>query len=170
MRVFNEIQKFNQGWLRVVLISVAGLTTLPIFFLVDWQGIGQTELIIVGGAMALTLGLLFFIMFIFRLETRIDEKGIHYGFHPIPGKNNLQSWDAITKAYVRNYSAIGEYGGWGYRVSFSKSKGKAYNVSGNVGIQLELKNGKKVLIGTQQKDAATSAINYYLKTTGHEAN
>ena len=55
----------------------------------------------------------------------------------------------IAKAYVRTYSPLGEYGGWGLRYSLS-GNGMAYNVSGNKGLQLELSNGKKVLFSTNK--------------------
>ncbi|NQX76517.1 MAG: hypothetical protein HRT75_02160 [Gilvibacter sp.] len=82
---------------------------------------------------------------------------------------NRKSWDEIESLYVREYSPIGEYGGWGYRLSFSKSTGRAYNVSGNLGIQIELKNGKRVLVGTRKKEEAEAVINYYTKKDQNEA-
>jgi hypothetical protein len=39
-----------------------------------------------------------------------------------------------------------EYGGWG--IKYGKM-GKAYNVSGNRGVQLEFTDGKRLLIGSQ---------------------
>lgn len=161
MRVFNETQKFSQSWLRVVLIGIAVLTMLPVLLMSDWKRMGVSEVIIVTGAMALTLFIVFFILFVFRLESRIDETGVTYGFFPIPGKLNHLNWDEIEKIYIRKYSPIGDYGGWGYRINFNKSKGKAYNVQGNIGIQMELKSGKRILIGTQKKEEAESALRYY---------
>ena len=38
---------------------------------------------------------------------------------------------------------------------------KAINVSGDIGIQLELKNGKKLLIGTQKEAEAKSVLQTY---------
>lgn len=71
-----------------------------------------------------------------------------------------------SKAYVRTYDALSEYGGWGLKggALWNNSKGKAINVSGNIGIQLELKNGKKLLIGTQKKKEAENVLlNYQTK-------
>lgn len=48
-------------------------------------------------------------------------------------------WYKLDKAYVRKYNAITEFGGCGERLAF---KGKAYNVKGNNGLQLEFKNEK----------------------------
>ncbi|MBK8703741.1 MAG: hypothetical protein IPN33_08970 [Saprospiraceae bacterium] len=55
----------------------------------------------------------------------------------------------MAKVYVRQYKPIAEFGGWGLRYSMS-GKGRALNVSGNMGLQLEFKDGKKLLIGTQK--------------------
>ena len=95
-----------------------------------------------------------------NLKTRIDEKGVQYQFFPFNLKPRLLSWCDIDSCYVRTYSPIKEYGGWGYR-SGILSYGKAYNIKGNVGIQLILKNGKKLLIGTQQKEQAKQVIANY---------
>ncbi|PQJ82980.1 hypothetical protein BTO16_05475 [Polaribacter glomeratus] len=72
-------------------------------------------------------------------------------------------WSELKEVKVRTYNPIGEYGGWGFRSGFlwNKSKGKAINISGDVGIQLEFKNGKKLLIGTQKKAEAESVLETY---------
>jgi hypothetical protein len=61
----------------------------------------------------------------------------------------------IKKYEARTYSPLGEYGGWGIRYGF---EGKAYNVSGNRGVQLELVNGKRLLIGSQSPEELVKAI------------
>ena len=61
----------------------------------------------------------------------------------------------IENVYPREYSPVAEYGGWGIR--YGKS-GSAYNMRGNRGIQLELKNGKEFLIGTQQPEPFMQAV------------
>ena len=67
----------------------------------------------------------------------------------------------MEQCYVRKYSPLREYGGWGVRGSFGKNK--AYNVKGNQGIQIELKKGGKVLVGTQRKTEAQQVIDRYFK-------
>lgn len=54
--------------------------------------------------------------------------------------------DSIRHSEVRTYSPLKEYGGWGIRYG---SNGKAYNVSGNQGVQLEFRDGKRLLVGSQ---------------------
>ena len=75
----------------------------------------------------------------------------------------LIKWEEIKKVYVRNYDPISEYGGWGLKGGFfwNKEKGKCVNISGDIGLQIEFKNGKKLLIGTQKKEEATSVLKTY---------
>ena len=56
---------------------------------------------------------------------------------------------------VRTYSALREYGGWGIRWGLN---GKAYNVGGNRGVQLELSNGELILIGSRKPDEFAEAL------------
>jgi hypothetical protein len=81
-----------------------------------------------------------------HLDTWISDDGIRYRFFPFHLKRHLIPWSDIRQAYVRTYKPIAEYGGWGIRGLFGDG---AYNVKGNIGLQLELKNGKKLLLGTQ---------------------
>jgi hypothetical protein len=63
----------------------------------------------------------------------------------------------VEKSYVRTYKPIAEYGGWGLRSGIF-GNGQAFNVYGNTGLQLELKNRKKLLFGTQKKYEIEKAI------------
>ncbi|MHC4338483.1 MAG: hypothetical protein ACYSTG_11155 [Planctomycetota bacterium] len=69
----------------------------------------------------------------------------------------------MSECYARTYKPIREYGGWGIRYSFRKGIGRAYNMSGNKGVQLVFKNGKKLLIGSQKPDELAQAINSIMK-------
>ena len=102
-------------------------------------------------------------IFTFKLQTRIDEKGIHYQFFPFHLKTRTIYWSQIKEVYVRKYDAISEYGGWGVKggAIWNKKKGKSINVKGNIGIQLTLKNSEKILIGTQKETAANSVLKTY---------
>ncbi len=164
MRIFIEEQRFNQLWL-IILILVSVLVPIGIIlgtYIKDPSSFSNTELIVIFCTLVLASG----IVFLFKLSTRIDEKGIHYKFFPFHLGFKTIQWHEIDNAYVRTYSAISEYGGWGLKGGAfrSKSKGKAINVSGDIGIQLELKNGKKLLIGSQkQEDAKRIVAAYYTK-------
>jgi hypothetical protein len=86
------------------------------------------------------------IFVISKLETEILQTGIRYRLFPFQIRFRYIPWEDVTRAYVRKYKPLGEFGGFGLR--YSTKNGRAVNVSGDMGIQLELKTGKKLLIGT----------------------
>jgi hypothetical protein len=169
MKVFKEEQRFTQLWV-IILLAISVLVPVVIIviqYLAGENSFSTLEFVIVIG---LTV-LLPLVIFLFKLYTRIDEQGIHYRFFPFHFKLKTIAWHEMSKAYVRKYDAISEYGGWGLKggAFWRKSKGIAINVSGDIGIQLELKNGKKILIGTKLEDQAKQAINHYhFKIKNHE--
>lgn len=163
MKVFKEEQRFTQTWLIVLM----GFSLVVPLVLIIREFLKENSEFTVGGFLGVVGVLIASIVpiFFFKLITRIDEVGIHYRFFPFHFKTKQITWQEIEKAYVRIYDPIGDYGGWGLKGGFlwNKSKGIAINVSGDIGIQLELKTGKKILIGTQKKQEATSVIETYTK-------
>lgn len=80
-----------------------------------------------------------------HLSTEITKEGVHILFFPLTRR--FIAWDEVEQASVAEYNPLLEYGGWGLRWG---RNGRAYNVSGRTGLELLLKNGKKVMIGTQR--------------------
>ncbi|EDP69448.1 hypothetical protein FBALC1_05133 [Flavobacteriales bacterium ALC-1] len=161
MRILKEEQRFNQTWL-IILILVSMIMPLGIIlgtYIKDTSSFSIQELVLIIGSILLFSGLIF----IFKLKSRIDEIGIHYKFFPFHFSSKVIPWHEINKAYIRKYDAISEYGGWGLKggLFFKKNNGKAISVSGDIGIQLELKNGKKLLIGTQKQEDVKNILNTY---------
>lgn len=161
MKVFKEQQHFTQSWLKVLiaisLIVPLALTTQD--FLKDTDNISSTKYVLTIIGLIASVGFIF----VFKLTTRIDEKGIYYQFFPFHLKFKFIPWTEIDTAKVRTYNPIGEYGGWGLKGSifWKKSKGKAISISGDIGVQIVLKNGKKLLIGTQKKEEAIAVLKTY---------
>lgn len=150
---FSEKQRFTQWWFWLILLSVNALFVYGIIQQVVLghpfgdKPISNTGfLIVAGGMIALSV-----MLFTTQLRTNITVDGIDVRLFPFHFRTKHFNWSDIEKAYVRQYSPISEYGGWGLRYSLSGS-GKAYNISGNMGLQLELKNGKKLLIGTKKAE------------------
>lgn len=167
MRVFEEEQRFRQSWL-IILLAISIM--IPIILIIKEYTEANSNMSTMEFTM--TLLLMFGVtipIFFFTLRTRIDEKGIHYRFFPFHIKVRTILWSEIRSASVRNYNAISEYGGWGLKGGFNRKKGKAINVSGDVGIQLELITNKKLLIGTQKEyDAKRVLETYRHKIENHE--
>ena len=155
--LFKESQKFKQWWLWFILLGVNGLFLFGVFTqIIGGQQFGNQPMSNTGLFIASGATLLFTILFInFRLETIIKKDGIYVRFFPFHFTFKRFGFDSLTKSFVRSYSAITEYGGWGLRVS---GKGAAYNVSGDKGLQLEFANNKRLLIGTNQPEQLTEVL------------
>ena len=93
-----------------------------------------------------------------ELRTTINEKYVAFSYRPFIKKEKVYEWAVIENCYIRIYNPVKEYGGWGIRTAFKRGYGRAYNVSGKMGIQLELKNGDLILIGTRKPKEAEEVI------------
>lgn len=155
--IFTETQYFRQAWLWAILIALHGLFLFGLYKqLIAGQPFGTKP--ISNNGLIFSYALIFLITIWFRklrLETIINKTAIQVRFFPFQVKYKTYSWNDISKAEVIQYHPLLDYGGWGLRFGF---KGKAYNVSGNRGIQIVLKNGSKMLIGTQKEAAAKLAL------------
>ena len=143
---FQENQKFSSWILWIILIGTTGFMLYGLYqqlFLGEPFGdnpSSDTELILVCLLMAALI--LFFALL--RLKTNIDQKEIRIHYFPVLKKSF--KWADIESAQVVKHNVFG----WGFRYSFKY--GTVYNVKGNEGLSIELKSGKKYLIGTQKTD------------------
>ncbi len=155
---FREVQKFRQWWLWIlVIISSAPIWYITIIQLFFNKHLGKEQ-------MPTVLLIVFFILigillplFIFKVKliTEVREDGIYVRFFPFHFSFQRIPFEDLKDFHIRTYRPIVEYGGWGVRYGAS---GKAYNVSGNQGLQLEFKNGKRLLIGTQSPEQLISVV------------
>lgn len=161
MKVFIEDQKFNQP-LVIIGLSFAFIVVGGSLYK-SWPEIATgTTSEQIGALSGLIIIALVSVLFIFlKLKTRIDEIGVHYKFHPFHLNYKTITWDLISVCNIRNYNAITEYGGWGMKFSFFGKKGKSFTTKGDIGLQIELKNGKKILIGTQKKEELKRTLETY---------
>jgi len=161
MRIFNEEQRFNQIWLIVILL-ISAVVPISIYVKEYLDSPSENSTLELFSLIVIVLFAMGFIFF-FKLTTRIDHIGIHYKFFPFHWNLKSIKWNEIDEAYVRTYDPLGEYGGWGLKggILWNKSKGKAINVSGDIGIQIVFKDGKKLLIGTQKQHEAKNVLATY---------
>jgi len=159
MVLFNEKQKFRQWWIWTALLAMAGLIIFGIYKqLALKEPFGNNPASDTGIIMvSFLLSLLILLFFFTELETEITENAVAYKFFPFVLKKVHLPWSDIEKAFIRKYRPISEYGGWGYRLGLF-GYGRALNISGNMGLQLVKKNGKKLLIGTSKPDEVEKVI------------
>jgi hypothetical protein len=157
--LYSERQRFKQLWLWLILFGINGLFLFAVFKqVVGGQQFGDKPMSNVGLLIATGLTVVLTILFLnFRLDTAIKKDGIYVRFFPFHLQFKHYTWDKLTKSFVRQYSPISDYGGWGLRLGLF-GKGVAYNVSGDKGLQLEFTNNKKILIGTKKPDELTETL------------
>jgi len=150
---FIETQRFRQVWIWIILIGITASfgwgVVQQLILGKPWGDRPAPDILLVILFLLMAVMLLFF--YCIKLETEINETGIYYRFFPFQISPQKIEWSAINSATVIKYHPLREYGGWGIRYSFGNKK--AYSISGNQGLQLELKSGQRLLIGTQQPAA-----------------
>lgn len=164
---FVEMQGFRQPMLWVLLLGIEGYLIYANYSqLVNNQSIGDhpvSNLFLMGFLLVWTLFLCF--LWSVKLMTKIDENGIYTRFSYLQRKFKFFSWTEVESCYIRTYSPLREYGGWGIR--WGSKHGMAYSVSGDQGLQLVLKDKRQVIIGTQeglQLKAYLESINRWKET------
>ena len=142
LNTFKEEQKFRQVWLWGIIL---GLPILLSIFLLS-ESFGDTPLptndLIIVLLLPWASVLLFWIL---NLRTEINREGITIQFFPFRKKRI--GWDEVDSAEVLNYGFVGGYG-----IKMWTKYGTVYNVDGKMGLALQLKNGKRICIGTQRAE------------------
>ena len=156
---FLEQQRFRQWWLWLIVLVPPISLVWPIYqqFVMNplaSNGLGSDYVLIL---VTFIFGL-GFPVFIYNtgLDTEVRENGVCIRFRPFHRKWVVFGFDYIHAAHAITYSPLKDYGGWGIRFG---RKGKAYNVSGNKGVMLSLKDGKNILIGSQNNKDLWTVIN-----------
>jgi hypothetical protein len=154
---FREEQKFRQWW---VWLLVYGAAALAWYSFIQQIILGQPW----GSNPApdwavwliwLLIGLGFPIFFhVLKLVVEVDDRGVHIRYVPVLSRT--VPFEEIDSCSSRTYNALAEFGGWGIRRRGSNRR--AYNVSGNQGIELWLRDGKQIMLGTQKPNALERAV------------
>ena len=161
---FQETQRMDSWW---IVLLIGGMTL--------WMWWGFYQQIVLGKpfgnnpssdpmmwVITLSIGLLVpigFAMMKLVVEVRFDR--LYIRFFPFTTREIM--FDDIAAFQARQYAAIREYGGWGIRGAAMKSRKMAYNTKGNWGVDVELKNGRFVLIGSQKANELEEAITIAMK-------
>ena len=121
------------------------------------QPMPDLMLMILGPLFILFSAGLLWLMWAARLVTEVRDDGIYIRFHPFQRGFRGFLWEEVESFEACTYRPILEYGGWGIR---SSSTGRAYNVSGNTGLQLTFRYGLAggVLIGSQRPEELAMAV------------
>ena len=156
--IYREVQRFRQVWIWVVVLAIAGLQWYAaVEQLLLKRPFGDNPMPDILLAVYLVIfGIAMPTLFFFsQLVTEVRDDGIYIRFFPFHKAFRRIAFTEVKQCKVRIYHPIREYGGWGIR---ARCKGKAYNVSGNRGVQMELLNCNRLLIGSQRAEELLRAI------------
>lgn len=148
---WREVQRFWQN--KVVLIILA------VVVVASFAGTGA--LAFTGNTEAAPLPLLSIavigVTLWMGLITEVRQDAVHVWLWPLFWRTIR--YDDIVEAEARKYRPLAEYGGWGMRWGIG---GQCWNVSGDVGVQLVLRNGKRVLIGSLESEELARRIRAHI--------
>ncbi len=163
---FKEEQKFNQWWLKLILYLSVLAALGPLYYGtivqlstgVPWgdKPASDTVLIVIDLLVTLLMAGILWLIFGTKMITEIKNDGLHIRFKPFLRNEKVIQKENIEKFDVVKYNPVTDYGGWGVKRG---RKGNVINVSGNKGLYLVLKGGKKFMIGTARPEAMKHAIN-----------
>ncbi|MHC5066427.1 MAG: DUF6141 family protein [Planctomycetota bacterium] len=154
---FEETQRFSQPWIWAILLPLMAMAWYSAYEQLargrpvgddpapDWVIWIVFGLVGVGIPLLLGLG---------RMRTTVGKGELLIDYLPLARKriplDDIVSHEACT------YRPLLEFGGWGVR--WWPGRGMAYNVKGNEGVRLVLRNGKKVLVGSQRAKELDAAL------------
>ncbi|MBD3240780.1 MAG: hypothetical protein GF331_09365 [Chitinivibrionales bacterium] len=163
MQTFHEEQRFRQPWLWALLLVVAfgvgfpALHELWVRYVAQPPGSQDSapDSVLIAATLvtciiALGIPLLFLVL---RLEVDVGDGLVRIGF--VPFHTRTINCADIMSCNARTYRPLLECGGWGIR---RIRGGWAYTVAGNEGVELTLRDGRRVLIGSARARDLTKAI------------
>jgi len=144
--LFEEVQQ--PPWPFMALgLGGSALGGLAAGYSLSWWGrLGAAGLVAAGAGLALR-------ELVFPLHTTVlpEEIQVRFGRRTrfrIPLK-------FVVRAYPRTYDPLREFGGWGIRFG---AGGRAFNMRGNQGVQLVLRSGQRVLVGSERAEELAEVI------------
>lgn len=78
-------------------------------------------------------------------------------FRPLQRSFTRYGFDEIASVAAATYSA-GEYGGWHWGLHVGPTGDRSYRLSGDGGVRLDLRDGERVFVGSDDPDALVEAI------------
>ncbi len=162
---FREDQRFREPILWVIIgLGIVAMYGLALWMLyrhfIQHQPVGNPPMSDVGvlavvAAIVVVESFVTVLMVTATLQVEVSSLGLFVRFVPFHRKVRQISLDDVVAVTSVRYRPLLDYGGWGIRW---RRKGKAYNVSGNLGVRIDYANGYHLLIGSQRPKELSAAI------------
>lgn len=155
--LFHEVQPLRMWWVWLILlipIAVARwFLTVQIIFGIPVGNNPAPDVVTLLIWVFAGVGLPLF-AYSAKLITDVRMDGIFLRYFPFYSR--IITFSDVISHEIREYRPLVEYGGWCIR--FGGQRKRAYTMSGNKGVELELSDGTRFLIGSQRPEELASAI------------
>lgn len=156
--MFQETQRFDQWWLRLLFLGLNVLFAFGTWQRMPGTGHESNDLppvaVVVLWLVVAALTLAFFRT---RLYTRVDATGVHVRFAPWQRKGQHIPWAEIQGYRVRRYRPLVDLGGWGWRRSLN-GRLEGYTTRGDQALELDLGQRRSLLIGTRRPEELAAVL------------
>jgi len=155
---FHEVQPARMWWAWLIILAIAAFAWWSFIVQIVFETPVGTNpasdavVVVIWVAFGIEFPLFFYSV---KLITDVRTDGIYVRLFPVWSR--AVALKDIVRSDPRRYRPLVDYGGWGIR--FGGHKKRAYNMSGNRGVELELTDGTHLLIGSQRPEELASAIN-----------
>ena len=156
---YREVQQLRQVWLWALVLIAAGAAWWGVVSLilasVSGENHAPSTVLIIATLPALLVGVgVPLLVFFTRLVTEVRSDGIYFQLSPFHRTFRRIPFEDVKQCEVRTYRFT-DYGGWSIRHG---KDGWAYNISGFRGVQLELMDGRRIMLGSQRPEELCEAI------------
>ena len=150
MTRFHESQRFHGAILGLLVAAFVVVAVVTIVEVVAGRP-AEVWLVVLGPLVVLVVAVL---LSLSHLDVDVTDEGVTIAFRYVWPARRI-TFSEIVGLEVRRYNPLLEYGGWGVRLG---PKGWAYMTSGSEGVQLRLRKGLPVLIGSARPRELEAAI------------
>lgn len=158
---FEETQFSDSAWVWLAILALQSVVFSFLIFNFDTNEITKftiKQYYIMWGIFSIMFIAIYILFKTMNLYVKIGGGGIEYQYKPFMKKPSFIQITDIQTYSVREYSAIKEFGGRGFKQNTKSKNAPAYTMKGKYGIELNLRNSRTIFIGTQRKDALAYAM------------
>jgi len=157
--LFKEEQQFRTGWLWGIIIFCV-LSSLGVTLGVALKEKEKSNEAWLAVAIVIPLeAVIFYLMYITKLQTVITTEGIYYKWWPFQRSYRFIPAMEIEEVELRKGP------GFSYGSHWIPGYGRVHNTGPGNGFQMVLKNSKKIFLGTQKQNSFQQAIDKIVSVT-----
>jgi hypothetical protein len=160
---FREVQRMRSWWFLILTFLLAGLAwwgmVQQLILGEPWGNNPASDEAMLAIFVIMGIGLPLFLLNI-RMTTVVSDS-LQIRFFPFSFRPRTIPPEEIVSHSVVRYRPLADYGGYGIR---GLPSDRAYNVSGDRGVKLILRNGNAIMIGSQRAEELNMALDIMLRS------